>query len=525
MGEAITLRRGGGEATYLRSETDLAMAPLRGAVSADSLPPGLEAVPARRSGRLGDLEVFSLERPEADGIRDLAGRHVETRPIYNTSDDGVPFLPTGTLSLRFAEDVSEAEGRQLLSDHGLTLRKSDGDGYMTVWTPGDAVMLCAVLQQNQAVAVAEPDFRTPLTRHAGPLAADTRLDDHWHLRNTGFHRGYSFGFEAGADARVRDAWEMLDLETLSIPTIGVVDDGFDLEHPDLAGKAVEPWCFETNSADVSPRARGGGAGDWHGTGCAGLAAGSFGGGEIVGVAPWAKLMPIRMGAEFDDLMLERIFRYLAAKGCWVVNCSWGPTARVYELSDRAHRAIADCVRGGRNGLGTPVIFAAGNAGSAVSDDERHNGLAAHPDVIAVSAITSLDRFADYSCFGKEIAVCAPSDGSGWGMTTADVRDDEANGAGTSVRGYARGDYFQRYGGTSGAAALVSGVCALIQSVAPALSADQLRALLLSTAREVGPRDDYDSTGHSLHFGHGCVDAAAAVAEARRLNDVGRMPVG
>jgi hypothetical protein len=63
--------------------------------------------------------------------------------------------------------------------------------------------------------------------------------------------------------------------------------------------------------------------------------------------------------------------------------------------------------------------------------------------------------------------------------------------------------------------LVAGVCALILSVHPDLSAREVKGILESTARPLGGQQ-----GHVPEHGHGCINADAAVREALRLRGGG-----
>lgn len=164
----------------------------------------------------------------------------------------------------------------------------------------------------------------------------------------------------------------------------------------------------------------------------------------------------------------------------------------------------------------PVLFAAGNANVSINDATHLNGFATHPLVIAVASSNSLDQRSDYSNFGAEIALCAPSSGgAGRAIITADVTGTCVDGNGvTRPRGYAEGDYYRFFKGTSSACALAAGVCALVLSAAPELGVAQLRGILQQTARRIGSPTDYGPDGHSDLFGFGCIDAAAAVAAAQ-----------
>jgi subtilisin family serine protease len=273
--------------------------------------------------------------------------------------------------------------------------------------------------------------------------------------------------------------------------VGVIDDGFDLSHPDLANKAVSPWDFDRNSADVrpAPDLTSPDNGNWHGTACAAVAVGNVGGGQIVGAAPNARLMPIRMNESLWPSLVAQWFDHMTDEGAWVVSCSWGAEAEVYPLPDRIAHAITRCAKEGRNGRGCVVLFAAGNSGSDIDDPPRsQNGLAAHSDVMAVSACTSRDQFPDYSNFGKNIAVCAPTSGlGGWGICTADVTGSYIDAAGRErSSGYATGDYFEHFGRTSSACPLAAGVCALVLSANPDLTSAEGREIVKQPARKIGP---------------------------------------
>ena len=168
------------------------------------------------------------------------------------------------------------------------------------------------------------------------------------------------------------------------------------------------------------------------------------------------------------------------------------------------------------------------------------GFAVHPDVIAVSASTSLNKKAAYSNWGTSISVCAPSNNAppgtwlpetgyistppevtqylpGLGVFTADRVGD---------RGYDWGDYTDTFGGTSSATPVVAGVAGLILSANPRLTAREVRGILEQTAEKIvdldpdpqlgNRRGNYDpNNGRSDWFGYGKVNAFKAVQAAVR----------
>jgi hypothetical protein len=157
-------------------------------------------------------------------------------------------------------------------------------------------------------------------------------------------------------------------------------------------------------------------------------------------------------------------------------------------------------------------------------------------VIGVAAHNDLDKRSGYSNFGPEVDVCAPSDGSSsagivppfpadgstLGIFTTDLTGAAgANNstAGVDPAGPANLNYTGRFGGTSSACPLTSGVVALMISVAPDLTRDQLKFVLEATADKVDfantdPVGQYQPNGHSQFYGFGRVNALDAVRCSR-----------
>lgn len=443
--------------------------------------------------------------------------------VYHTSDDNVPFVPEGTLHLAFSKGVSADDIAAFARSEGLRIAQEPKDGFYTAdvsHQDRDPVEIADALQSSRLIALAEPDLSTPVSFLMD--LPDGKLVDHqWHLRNTGLRDGVAnFGLKAGADARVFAAWERMGHLGNPDVVLAMIDDGFDIHHPDLANIALHPWDFVHASTDVRPKpdANADGGGDWHGTACAGIAVARAGGGQTVGVAPTAQFMPLRMAKHLSPTGVEAWFDYAKDHGAWVISASWNAKAKVYALPERVYQALSRAATQGRDGKGCVLVFAAGNSGQDVNDlPNALNGFATHPDVLAVAASTSVDSKATYSDTGAEIAVCAPSGGRGGiAITTDDATGTYQTSNGEEMpMGYFAGDYYSAFSGTSAACPIVAGVCALVLGENPALTAEQVRAIIRQTARKIGDDAGY-TDGHSPAFGHGCVDADAAVAQAIAL---------
>ncbi|BAU10651.1 peptidase S8 and S53, subtilisin, kexin, sedolisin [Leptolyngbya sp. NIES-3755] len=365
----------------------------------------------------------------------------------------------------------------------------------------------------------------------------------WHLNHTGGQ-----DLVAGSHVFAEQAWDVTRGSRSIV--VAVMDDAVDLNHPDFQGmgKVVAPRDFKGRDFDPDPDS----AGEDHGTSCAGVAVAEENGFGVVGVAPGCALMPIRTTGFLDDQTIEDLFGWAVDRGAAVISCSWGPSAVYYPLSLRQRAAITRAATQGRDGKGCVILFAAGNAnrptnGTINESGWRNNaisgntnwlgGFTVHPDVITVSASTSLNKKAAYSNWGAEVAICAPSNnappgmglpGIGYVATPPEVRS-QLRGLGivTADRrgndGYDAGDFTYGFGGTSSACPLVAGVAALVLSANPDLTAQEVRQILQQTADKITDPDPdpqfglrkgtYDANGRCDWFGYGKVNAAKATQTA------------
>jgi subtilisin family serine protease len=160
------------------------------------------------------------------------------------------------------------------------------------------------------------------------------------------------------------------------------------------------------------------------------------------------------------------------------------------------------------------LFAAGNENrplNGILPDGRisHQGFALHPDVIAVGASNSQDKRSSYSNFGPELALCAPSSGNpGRGVVTTDRR---------GIQGYSSSDYTFTFGGTSSATPLAAGLAALILSVDENLTSAEVKQIMMETADKIDAANGQYVDGHSPLYGHGRINAFAAVQLAQSEN--------
>ena len=362
----------------------------------------------------------------------------------------------------------------------------------------------AAADQRLRVASAGQEANTP-----GVFPNDEYFPMQWHLHNTG-----QSGGTPGMDIRAPEAWEI----TTGDPNIvvAVLDCGVDTSHPDLINNLVAGYDFFENDTYPDPALVG--ETNLHGTACAGLVAAQ--GNNSIGVTgvTWnCKVMPIRQTQIEPNPATEDIgataLRWAAAHGADIVN---GRGATNYP-TPIIHSAIVDITKPGgigRNGKGCVLVYPAINANSLVYYPARY------PEVIAAGATDHRDLRWGYSNYGPELDIVAPggpyppgSAGDVFAIWTTDIAGS-AGGNGI-IRGLPITDYIP-FGGTSAAAPIVAGVAALILSVEPNLTNDEVRHFLCRSAKDLGDpgRDDY--------YGWGRVDARAALdmvlAKRADLND-------
>lgn len=375
---------------------------------------------------------------------------------------------------------------------------------------------------------------------------DSLYPQQWYLNHNGGDE-----LALGSHIAVESAWDIT--RGVRSVVVAVVDDSFDLNHPDFqgSGKVVAPRDLRENDFLPLPS----GKGNSHGTACAGLAVAEENGAGIVGVAPGCALMPIRTTGFLDDESIEQIFNWAIDKGASVISCSWGASVVYFPLSLRQNAAITRAATQGRNGKGCVILFAAGNANRPVSGTvyeqnwpantlqgltEWLGGFAVHPDVMTISASTSIGKKAVYSNWGSNLSVCAPSNNAPPGMSfpgkgflyTQPTIQSSIIGRGMlttdqiGAAGYDAGDFTSNFGGTSSATPVVAGVAALVLSANPNLTAQQVKRILETTADKIVDSDPdpqlglyggtYDEKGYSQWFGYGKVNAAKAVQAAVQM---------
>ena len=290
---------------------------------------------------------------------------------------------------------------------------------------------------------------------------------------------------AAADARQGEQWAVAPGSVLDLPgawelsrgagvTVAVVDSGAKIDHPDLApniwtnfdevpGNGVDDdrngFVDDVHGVDFTTGAPGQDLadGNGHGTHVAGIIAAAANGVGVVGVAPKAKIMVVKvLDAQLagTTVGVAAAIRYAAANGARIINLSLRGTVPDPRLNEAIAAAAAANVL---------VVVGAGNDARDIDTQPVYPASIAAPNLVSVAATIPQDgrAIADFSNFGQlTVQLAAPGDAILSTSNTGGWIDES---------------------GTSMASPMVAGVAALMLGANPRLSAPDLRALLLQNA--------------------------------------------
>ena len=333
---------------------------------------------------------------------------------------------------------------------------------------------------------------TPNTSLISSCSNDTNFSSLWGLDNA---------TNPNIDINACQAWNVSQGNGIKV---AVVDgSGIELTHNDLAAN-IYPLSFNmeigSSPSQVTPD-------DPHSTHIAGtIAAIKDNNLQVVGVAPQSKIMSVsHSGLLFPSMAASQYASGISwawQNSADVINCSWGDQNGLYYSTFHStilENAILNAISLGRNGKGSVVVFASGNWGGIDYPGSFH------PDIITVGAINQNGQRAFFppnqqSAYGAKLDVVAP---------------------GFQIRSTSTQNSIQDLNGTSMSAPHVAGIAALILSVNPCLTQQQVATIIETTSQKVGSyayttnSNRPNGTWHN-EVGYGLVDAYAAVVMAQSM---------
>ncbi len=235
--------------------------------------------------------------------------------------------------------------------------------------------------------------------------------------------------------------------------VAVLDSGVDCTHPDLAPNCAPGYnVFAPGTVPADEKG--------HGTHVAGIIAGAHNWSGMVGIAPEATILPVKVLNSSGTGKVSQIIEgigWAVQQKVDIINMSLG-AAKTSEAQGKAVKAAKEA--------GILVVCGAGNEGGAVYYP------AAYEDSVAVAALDYSNKITGFSCRGPEIDFIAP---------------------GVRIYSAAPGGSFALMQGTSQAAPHISGLAALAVSLG-VKGPDALRAALAKASYNLGLPPEQQGAG-------------------------------
>ncbi|WP_346241050.1 S8 family serine peptidase [Streptomyces malaysiensis] len=241
-------------------------------------------------------------------------------------------------------------------------------------------------------------------------------------------------------------------------TVAVLDTGVDGSIPELRGQVLEGKNFSHEPKGANIDISG------HGTDMAAVIAGTGRSGGIQGLAPGAKVLPVKtssghLGIGDATPAYLKAMRYAVKQGARVINLSETITS---SLTEDARKRLQDGLDE-INSSGAIIFAGVGNDGKSSNVAGYPSSL---PGAVAVASVNQSGTVSKFSTYGPQVALAAPGEG-------IPGRCQEGGG-------------WCEQSGTSYATAITSASAALIWSAHPKWTANQvLRVMMQTTSKPKG----------------------------------------
>jgi hypothetical protein len=395
---------------------------------------------------------LKIESVDADTRRDVAVRHPE-------QNEGTSHYYKQEVVVKFAREPGPAELDRMCADISCTEFKKFklGGTYVFSSRRYDAEAMMDYFRKNWNPVYTEPHYMY-LTNQVSAADADVAVPNdllfapyQWNLPVIETLEGWNIS--KGSEA-VR---------------VAVVDTGVDLDHPDLVQNLADG--VNIVNPDLPPEDDVG-----HGTHVAGVIAATVNNAEgVAGMSWYNKVMPVKVldetGAGSTYSVAQGII-WATDNGARVINLSLGNYVDAEFLHDAIRYAYdRDVV----------LIAAAGN-----DNTETPGYPAAYPEVFAVAATDAGNQKAVFSNYGDYIDAAAP---------------------GENIASTYAGSQYAALSGTSMASPHAAALAAMIRSVNPDLTNEEVMEIMRTTVADLGP------AGRDKYYGYGLIDVKKALESA------------
>jgi len=415
---------------------------------------------------------------------------IKIAPVINNNERAVATSDVFYVQLKENDDIADLE--KIAKETGCANVKQVP--YMPTWyqleapAKSNGLRMANFFYETKKFKEVDPgfifEFRSNTTSSATCIP-EPLFSNQWGLQNSN-----------GIDIKACSAWGV----TLGDPgvVVAVVDEGIDQAHQEFATN------YSSLSLDIMTNTAPSVLYGSHGTHVGGIIGANQNNKQVSGIAPSASLLSISHDLVVTSTIsaeLASAISYAWQNGADIINNSWGDQAGFFYgqlYSAVLDNAITNALTLGRGGLGTIVVFASGNWNTNMDYPANSN-----PQILAVGAINSSGNRASFSSFGTGLDIVAPGD---------------------NIISTIPGQNVGYMSGTSMAAPYAAGVAALILSVNPSLTQQQVTDIIEQTAQKVGSYP-YITTGGRPNgtwhneMGYGLLNAFAAVSAASGCSTV------
>ena len=465
---------------------------------------------------------------------------IYTKPSNASIHSSLDSIIGHTIPIANLEQLSIPENTELLSieymvGDSIATEKMSNYFYIKLHNVADTTLLYELVEETNTYLIGQVPH---VPKWYKIMVANSTINNSLEMSNyfyeTGLFAdvdpGFIFHFESngGMDIQYDSQWALPAINacdawiyTKGDPniTVAIIDFDLSMEHPAFANtNFVYPYDCGTKQSDI-------GAYGNHGTKVAGVIAANPNDSIMAGMAPNVSIMPVVYTNTSDTYkahseMVASAIYWAVDHGADVINCSWGERRiekrKLY--SPLLEGAIRHALFDGREGKGCVVVFAAGNGEISTWSSSKAIYYPAYlyPEILVVGAVDYNGKNGNeetYS-YGKQMDVVAPGVNI---LTTNNTEYDRTHG-------YPSATEYTTTSGTSLAAPLVSSIAALMLSVRPDLTRQEVVDVIEKTARHelFGTRYEFEDKSARPNgkwceeVGYGLVDAYAAVSSVANL---------
>uniref|UniRef100_A0A0K0E7I3 P/Homo B domain-containing protein n=1 Tax=Strongyloides stercoralis TaxID=6248 RepID=A0A0K0E7I3_STRER len=306
----------------------------------------------------------------------------------------------------------------------------------------------------------------------------------------------------GYDMNIQEAW-LMGYSGKNV-TITILDDGIQIDHPDLLNNYDPMASIDVNDGDDNPTPSNNSE-NKHGTRCAGEVAAVANNNECgVGVAYKSNIGGIRMlDGPFSDA-IEAAALSFNQNHIDIYSASWGPAddGKTFDgPGPKAREAIYNGIKYGRNGKGNIFVWASGNGGFK-QDSCSADGYITSIYTLSISSATYYNSKPWY--LEECPSIIATTHSSSRKNQPGIITTDAPNGC------------TKAHSGTSASAPIAAGIIALALEANPSLTWRDIQHIVLRTANPIplldNPGWSTNGVGRKIsnQFGYGLMDAGAIV---------------